>query len=111
MLRTLCCYAVFLTAVVAFVVDDQAAEPVRLIFDTDLGGDIDDAMALAVIHALQNRGECELLAVTATINNRSAALMIAVLNQFYGRPNIPIAVVKDGGATGDGYNRPVLELT
>ena len=41
-----------------------AAESVRLVFDTDIGGDIDDAMALAVIHALQNRNECRLLAVT-----------------------------------------------
>ena len=34
-----------------------AAEPVRLIFDTDIGNDVDDALALAVIHALQSRGE------------------------------------------------------
>ena len=39
-------------------------------FDTDLGNDVDDAMALAVIHALESRGECELLCVTLTKDNR-----------------------------------------
>ena len=34
-----------------------SAGPVRLIFDTDLGNDIDDALALAMIHALVSRGE------------------------------------------------------
>ncbi|GHT14937.1 nucleoside hydrolase [Planctomycetales bacterium] len=111
MLRTLICFAVFLAVTVAFVAADRAAEPVRLIFDTDLGNDIDDAMALAVIHALQNRAECELLAITVTKDNRYAAPMIAVLNKFYGRANIPIAIVKDGPAKADErYNRQVLEL-
>jgi len=41
-------------------------KPVKIIFDTDIGNDCDDVMALAVIHALQNRGATELLAVTLT---------------------------------------------
>ncbi|GHT45259.1 nucleoside hydrolase [Planctomycetales bacterium] len=111
MLRTLICFAVFFAATVAFVSADRAAEPVRFIFDTDIGNDIDDTMALAVIHALQNRAECELLAVTVTKDNRYAAPMAAVVNQFYGRLNIPIAIVKNGPAKEDGsYNRQVLEL-
>ena len=88
-----------------------AAEPVRFVFDTDLGNDVDDSMALAVIHALQNRGECNLLAITTTKDNPYVAPMIDVLNTFYGRPDIPIAVVKNGMAKEDGkYNRQVLEL-
>jgi len=39
-----------------------AAEPVPLIFDTDMGNDVDDALALAVIHALESRGEAKVLA-------------------------------------------------
>ena len=88
-----------------------AVEPVRFVFDTDLGNDVDDSMALAVAHALQNRGECEILAVTSTKDNRYVAPMIDVLNTFYGRPEIPIAVVKNGMTKEDGnYNRQVLEL-
>lgn len=37
---------------------------VKLIFDADIGGDCDDAGALALIHRLCNKNEAELLAVT-----------------------------------------------
>ncbi|GAB5561813.1 MAG: nucleoside hydrolase [Synoicihabitans sp.] len=72
------------------------AEPVRLIFDTDMGNDIDDAMALAMIHNLEKRGACELLAVTSTKDHPKSAAFIDALNTFYGRPDIPIGVVRDG---------------
>ncbi len=92
-------------------VSTYAAEPVRFVFDTDLGNDVDDSMALAVIHALQDRNECKVLAITTTKDSPYVAPMIDVLNTFYGRTDIPIAVVKNGMAKEDGkYNRKVLEL-
>ena len=69
---------------------------VGLIFDTDMGNDIDDALALGVIHALQSRGECRLLAVTITKDNEFAAPFIDLVNTFYGRGEIPIGVVRNG---------------
>jgi uncharacterized Ntn-hydrolase superfamily protein/inosine-uridine nucleoside N-ribohydrolase len=69
---------------------------VRLIFDTDMGNDIDDALALGVIHALQSRGECELLAVTLSKDNEFAAPFVNLVNTFYGRGQIPIGVVRGG---------------
>ena len=74
------------------------AEPIRLIFDTDMGNDTDDVMALCMIHALQSRGQVELLAVTVTKDHSQAAAFVDAVNTFYGRPDIPIGVVK-GGAT------------
>lgn len=47
--------------------------PVPLIFDTYFGNDCDDVLALGVIHALQSRGECTLLAVTITNDHELAA--------------------------------------
>jgi len=74
----------------------ESAEPVRLIFDTDIGNDVDDALAIGVIHALQSRGECELLAVTITKDQELSAPFVDVINTFYGRGNIPIGVVHNG---------------
>lgn len=74
------------------------AEPVKLIFDTDMGNDSDDLMALCMIHTLQSRGAVELLAVTITKDHPQAAPFTDAVNTFYGRPDIPIGVVK-GGAT------------
>jgi inosine-uridine nucleoside N-ribohydrolase len=73
-----------------------ATSPVRLIFDTDMGNDVDDALALAIIHSLESRGEAKLLAVTVTKDNKYAAPFIDIVNTFYGRGGIPIGVVKNG---------------
>lgn len=68
-------------------------EPVRLIFDTDICGDCDDVLALGMIHALQSRGQCRLLAVTVSVDNEKAAPFVDAINTFYGRGDIPIGVV------------------
>lgn len=72
------------------------AEPERLIFDTDMGNDVDDVQALALIHALERRGKVRLLAVTITKDHPWAAAFTDAVNTFYGRPDVPIGVVKDG---------------
>lgn len=75
---------------------DEAARPVPLIFDTDIGNDVDDVLALGMIHALQSRGECKLLAVTITKDNEMAAAFTDAVNTFYGRDNVPIGVCRSG---------------
>ena len=67
-----------------------SAAPVKLIFDTDVGNDVDDVLAISVIHALQSRGECELLGVTITKPDELAGPFVDAVNTFYGRPGIPI---------------------
>jgi inosine-uridine nucleoside N-ribohydrolase len=85
---------------------------VPLIFDTDMGNDVDDAMALSIIHALESRGECELLAVTLTKDNAYAVRFVDLLNTFYGRGDVPIGVVDGGVLPGDGkYLRQVATAT
>ena len=93
--------ALFLTFVFsgAAVEAEETSKPMLgVIFDTDLGNDIDDALALAMLHALESRGECRLLAVTVTKDNELAAPAVDAINTFYGRGDIPIGVVR-GGAT------------
>lgn len=70
--------------------------PVSLIFDTDIGNDVDDALALGVIHALQSRGVCQLLAVTITKDHPQCAAYVDAVNTFYGRGDIPIGVCRSG---------------
>lgn len=74
----------------------MAAPPVALIFDTDMGNDIDDALALAVIHALESRGEAKLVGVTLTKDNPWAAVYVDLVNHFYRRPEVPVGMVKEG---------------
>lgn len=79
-----------------FAAETVPTRPVRLIFDTDMGNDIDDALALGVIHALQSRGECQLLAVTVSKDNEFAGPFCDLVNTFYGRGEIPVGVVRNG---------------
>ncbi len=79
-----------------------SGEPVGIIFDTDIGNDVDDVLALAMIHSLQSRGHCRLLAVTSTKDHPWSAPLIDVINTFYGRPDIPIGVVRKGVTPGEG---------
>ncbi|MCX6366144.1 MAG: nucleoside hydrolase [Armatimonadetes bacterium] len=67
-----------------------------IIFDTDMGNDVDDALALAVLHSLQSRGACKILAVTLTRVDPWSARFTDAVNTFYGRPEIPIGVKRDG---------------
>lgn len=71
---------------------ETPAGPVQLIFDTDIGNDCDDVLALGMIHALETRGECKLLAVTTTKDHALAAPFVDAINTFYGRGDIPIGV-------------------
>ncbi len=75
----------------------RAAEPVALIFDTDMCGDCDDVLALGMIHALESRRLCRLLAVTISVDHDQAAPFVDAVNTFYGRGEIPIGVVGKGG--------------
>src|SRR5580692_7744126 len=88
-----------------------ATHPV--IFDTDMGNDIDDALALAMLHALSDRGECELIGVTLTNAHPSAVPYIRMLNRFYGRGGLPVgAAIKTlKGGAGDGYMTTALAAT
>ncbi len=98
-------------------------EPLPLIFDTDIGNDVDDVLALGMIHALQTRGEVELLAVTITKDHDLAASFTDAVNTFYGRGEIPIGVCRSnvtpnegkfiglGAKTDDGVLRYPHDLT
>ena len=73
--------------------DDSKKNPQKIIFDTDIGNDVDDVLALGMIHALQDRNECELLAVTITKDYSSSGIY-RCCEYFYGRGNILIGVCR-----------------
>lgn len=75
----------------------EQAAAVNLIYDTDICGDCDDVLALGMIHALETRGACRLLAVTISVDNDQAAPFVEAVNHFYGRGRVPIGVVGRGG--------------
>lgn len=70
--------------------------PVKIIFDTDYDTDCDDPGALAVLHALADRGEARILATVASGRNPWSPAAIDVVNTYYGRPDIPLGAPSKG---------------
>lgn len=84
-----------LLAVLAVTSGISQGAPVRLLFDTDITGDVDDVLALAMCHTLADRGACELIGVTVSKVNPLAASFVDAQNTFYGRPDLPVGVTRD----------------
>jgi inosine-uridine nucleoside N-ribohydrolase len=68
------------------------AEPVKVIFDSDMGPDFDDVGAITILHALAAKGECEILATMASDGYPYIAPTLEVFNRYFQKSNIPIGV-------------------
>lgn len=66
-------------------------KPIKIIFDTDIGGDCDDAGALCLLHRLCDKGEAELLAVTHCFDSPYLAGCIDSINTYFNR-KVPIGI-------------------
>jgi len=71
-----------------------AGAPLRLILDTDINSDCDDVAALAVLHALRQRGEVDLIGVICSVPVPWTALCVAAVNEAYGQADLPVALVQ-----------------
>jgi hypothetical protein len=98
----------FLTSLITASVVWADEAPVRIIFDTDISGDVDDVLALAMLHTLADRAECELLAVTISKINPLTGPFTDAVNHFYGRPALPIGVTRDAQVRDSKY-LPLVE--
>ncbi len=82
-----------------------------IILDTDFGGDADDLGALAMLNHFVNRNECKLLAIVVWSTEEYAVPAIDAVNTFYGNPDIPIGVRKDGKYHQEWcYSKPIADV-
>lgn len=65
-------------------------KPVMVIYDTDMDLDVDDAGALAILHAMANNSEAKILGVICNSPTPYAATTVSAINMYYGHPEIPI---------------------
>ncbi len=76
-----------------------------VIFETDMGNDVDDAMALDMLYKYQDKGLIKLIAVSTNKNSKYSAQYIDILNTWYGYPYTPVGEVKGGAnSEGDSHN-------
>jgi inosine-uridine nucleoside N-ribohydrolase len=65
----------------------------NIIFETDMGNDVDDALALDMIYKYLDRGQVNLLAVNSNKQSKYSTEYIHLMNYWYGYPKIPIGKV------------------
>jgi inosine-uridine nucleoside N-ribohydrolase len=94
---------------VFFVILGSSAQ-VKIIFDTDFGGDADDLGALAMLNHFVDRKECHLLAVMCWSTEKYAVAAVDAVNRYYGHQNIPVGARK-GDSYDDtaSYSKPIAE--
>lgn len=65
----------------------------KVILDTDMGVDCDDAVALALLLKKMKEGECELLCVTASSTREGATATIKAICDYYEASSMPIGAM------------------
>ncbi len=84
--------------------------PVPVIFDTDVGNDIDDVLAMQMLFNYEDSGKIDLLGITISKSNPYAIQYIDGYCRLHGRPDIPLGFAYNGANPEDGgYNRQVLD--
>lgn len=68
----------------------------NIIFETDLGNDIDDALALDLLYKYARSSKINLLGISVNKLGRYPAELLDIFNTWYGMPDLPISVVRDG---------------
>ncbi len=78
----------------------QVKPPVGIVFDSDMGSSIDNALALALMYGFDGKNEARVVAVSLTRSNLSSAAFCEAVGRFY-------AGAVNGGFGGVGRSLPV----
>jgi hypothetical protein len=101
------------SATVSFAQLQDPAPPINLIIDSDMAINADDVGDHAVMWALSNRGEVNVLALIASSANDYTAPTMRVIANYYGHPNIPIGAyqgsIPAGVFASSGYTQEVTD--
>jgi hypothetical protein len=82
-----------------------AGIPEKIIFDTDMGSDCDDAGALALLHSYADQGKAEILAcIYSSGKVPYGAGVVEAINIYYGRGAIPVGATY-GQEVGDSVDK------
>ena len=102
-----------LAAVLVMAAGCAAQGAQKVILDTDLGNDVDDVLAIDIMHKFADEGRLQILAVMTNKDTPQAPELADILDTWYGRPEIPIGKVTGGvtGGSADDYALKVCSMT
>ena len=68
----------------------------KIILETDIGNDVDDALALDMLYKYLDAGDIDLLGITINKEGTYPAEYTDIMNTWYGYPQIPIGIIHNG---------------
>lgn len=74
----------------------QQSKGIPVIFDTDIGNDIDDVLALQMLFNYEKEGKVNMLGITISKNNPRVVEYTDGYCRFNGRENMPLGYAYDG---------------
>lgn len=91
--------------------DKQCPDKLNVIFETDIGNDIDDALALDMLYKYHQMGKINFAAVMLNKCDPAPAEYMDISNTWYGYTDMPVGIVRDGANDKRGlYAKRVVEL-
>ena len=82
----------YLWLITFFILCFTATAQKNIIFETDMGNDVDDALAIDMLYKYHSSGRINLMAVMLNKEGKYPPMFIDLLNTWYGQPTIPIGV-------------------
>ena len=89
-----------------------AKERTNIIFETDMGNDVDDALAIDMLYKWHREGRIRLMAVMLNKEGLAPVQFIDLLNTWYGCRRIPIGTTsrrEQSRVAGKNYTQVVCE--
>ena len=89
------------------------AERMNIIFETDMGNDVDDALAIDMLYKYNRKGRINLMAVMLNKEGEYPPKYIDLLNTWYGQKRIPIGVnsrTSQSMVAGSNYTQVICEM-
>ena len=89
----------------------DCSDKINIIFETDMGNDVDDAMAMDMLYKYLDQGKINLHAVMINKCAPAPAEYMDIMNTWYGYPDIPVGIVRDGSNDKRGlYAQHVVDM-
>ena len=82
----------------------SSGETVGVLFETDMGNDVDDALAADMLFKYSRQGKIKLLGMCLNKDWEESKEYMDILYTWYGCPDLPLGVVHDGVSYADDEN-------
>lgn len=76
--------------------NETKSDKLNIIFETDIGNDVDDAMALDMLYKYLDQGRINLLGICINKDGLAPVEFMDIMNTWYGYPDIPVGMIRNG---------------